>query len=258
MCHIGISIGLQRRRKEVSMTPGRIGSCAQAPTRTKEPASNGRSLRGIKNGIKERHLSSPAETSVKGRAYSVYGETRHADQAETRKAVAGGERRPVRQLSPIPFSVLPSLRLPAARPQPPESITSQLLNSQFSRSFPYTLPPANMFSLRTAQPVQVRDLAIDPTCSPSFSLPTPRLPRLPTDTSIPVSVPQRCGCFIASSFFHSSQMYVTPDGCPSAGQSNLLAALATVQSDIFKPTKYGGKYTVTLIPGIVIPPISAV
>lgn len=30
-----------------------------------------------------------------------------------------------------------------------------------------------------------------------------------------------------------------------------IAAMATVQSDIFKPTKYGGKYTVTLIPGIV-------
>jgi hypothetical protein len=27
-------------------------------------------------------------------------------------------------------------------------------------------------------------------------------------------------------------------------------AMATVQSDIFKPTKYGGKYTVTLIPGM--------
>ena len=27
--------------------------------------------------------------------------------------------------------------------------------------------------------------------------------------------------------------------------------MATVQSDIFKPTKYGGKYTVTLIPGMV-------
>src|ERR1700753_1181749 len=26
-------------------------------------------------------------------------------------------------------------------------------------------------------------------------------------------------------------------------------AYATVQSDMFKPTKYGGKYTVTLIPG---------
>ena len=25
--------------------------------------------------------------------------------------------------------------------------------------------------------------------------------------------------------------------------------MATVQSDIFKPSKYGGKYTVTLIPG---------
>lgn len=25
--------------------------------------------------------------------------------------------------------------------------------------------------------------------------------------------------------------------------------MATLQSDIFKPTKYGGKYTVTLIPG---------
>lgn len=25
--------------------------------------------------------------------------------------------------------------------------------------------------------------------------------------------------------------------------------MATVQSDIYKPTKYGGKYTVTLIPG---------
>merc|ERR1712230_278958 len=28
-----------------------------------------------------------------------------------------------------------------------------------------------------------------------------------------------------------------------------LRTFATVQSDIFKPTKYGGKYTVTLIPG---------
>jgi hypothetical protein len=28
-----------------------------------------------------------------------------------------------------------------------------------------------------------------------------------------------------------------------------LLAYATVESDIFKPTKYGGKYTVTLIPG---------
>ena len=25
--------------------------------------------------------------------------------------------------------------------------------------------------------------------------------------------------------------------------------MATIQSDIFKPTRYGGKYTVTLIPG---------
>lgn len=25
--------------------------------------------------------------------------------------------------------------------------------------------------------------------------------------------------------------------------------MATVQSDIFKPSKFGGKYTVTLIPG---------
>jgi isocitrate dehydrogenase (NAD+) len=29
----------------------------------------------------------------------------------------------------------------------------------------------------------------------------------------------------------------------------MLIAYATVQSDIFKPTKFGGKYTVTLIPG---------
>lgn len=27
-------------------------------------------------------------------------------------------------------------------------------------------------------------------------------------------------------------------------------AFASIQSDIFKPTKYGGKYTVTLIPGM--------
>jgi isocitrate dehydrogenase (NAD+) len=29
--------------------------------------------------------------------------------------------------------------------------------------------------------------------------------------------------------------------------------MATVQSDILKPTKYGGKYTVTLIPGLCLP-----
>ncbi len=34
------------------------------------------------------------------------------------------------------------------------------------------------------------------------------------------------------------------------------AAMATVQSDIFKPTKFGGKYTVTLIPGISSRPAS--
>lgn len=28
-----------------------------------------------------------------------------------------------------------------------------------------------------------------------------------------------------------------------------IKAMATVQSDIFKPTKFGGKYTTTLIPG---------
>ncbi|KLJ11886.1 isocitrate dehydrogenase [NAD] subunit 1, mitochondrial [Blastomyces silverae] len=37
---------------------------------------------------------------------------------------------------------------------------------------------------------------------------------------------------------------------PSASNANIIrAAFATIQSDIFKPTKYGGKYTVTLIPG---------
>ena len=34
-----------------------------------------------------------------------------------------------------------------------------------------------------------------------------------------------------------------------AHQFNSARGFATVQSDIFKPTKYGGKYTVTLIPG---------
>jgi hypothetical protein len=29
-------------------------------------------------------------------------------------------------------------------------------------------------------------------------------------------------------------------------------AYATVQADIFKPTKFGGKYTVTLIPGMLL------
>ncbi|KAJ5364455.1 Isocitrate dehydrogenase subunit 1 [Penicillium cataractarum] len=36
---------------------------------------------------------------------------------------------------------------------------------------------------------------------------------------------------------------------PSFGRSIPARTFATVQSDIFKPTKYGGKYTVTLIPG---------
>jgi isocitrate dehydrogenase (NAD+) len=36
---------------------------------------------------------------------------------------------------------------------------------------------------------------------------------------------------------------------PSVGRSIPARTFATVQSDIFKPTKYGGKYTVTLIPG---------
>ncbi|KAK1770117.1 isocitrate dehydrogenase [NAD] subunit 1 [Phialemonium atrogriseum] len=34
-----------------------------------------------------------------------------------------------------------------------------------------------------------------------------------------------------------------------AHQLNAARSFATIQSDIFKPTKYGGKYTVTLIPG---------
>lgn len=33
------------------------------------------------------------------------------------------------------------------------------------------------------------------------------------------------------------------------GNSDAAAAMATVGQDIFKPTKFGGKYTVTLIPG---------
>ena len=33
--------------------------------------------------------------------------------------------------------------------------------------------------------------------------------------------------------------------------------MATVTSDIFKPTKYGGKYTVTLIPGMAIAPLAS-
>ncbi|KAJ5760081.1 hypothetical protein N7520_007237 [Penicillium odoratum] len=36
---------------------------------------------------------------------------------------------------------------------------------------------------------------------------------------------------------------------PSVARSIPTRSFATVQSDIFKPTKYGGKYTVTLIPG---------
>ncbi|KAJ5195143.1 uncharacterized protein N7498_008581 [Penicillium cinerascens] len=36
---------------------------------------------------------------------------------------------------------------------------------------------------------------------------------------------------------------------PSFGRSVPARSFASVQSDIFKPTKYGGKYTVTLIPG---------
>lgn len=35
-------------------------------------------------------------------------------------------------------------------------------------------------------------------------------------------------------------------------------AFATVQSDIFKPTKYGGKYTVTLIPGMLSSQLSPI
>ncbi|OXV07965.1 hypothetical protein Egran_04275 [Elaphomyces granulatus] len=37
--------------------------------------------------------------------------------------------------------------------------------------------------------------------------------------------------------------------CRSLRPSIVTRSFATVQSDIFKPTKYGGKYTVTLIPG---------
>ncbi|KAG6090289.1 isocitrate dehydrogenase (NAD(+)) idh1 [Claviceps sp. LM220 group G6] len=35
----------------------------------------------------------------------------------------------------------------------------------------------------------------------------------------------------------------------AAGQHQVARSFATVQSDIFKPSKFGGKYTVTLIPG---------
>ncbi|CAI7565304.1 unnamed protein product [Penicillium discolor] len=38
-------------------------------------------------------------------------------------------------------------------------------------------------------------------------------------------------------------------GASSLGRSIPARTFASVQSDIFKPTKYGGKYTVTLIPG---------
>ena len=37
---------------------------------------------------------------------------------------------------------------------------------------------------------------------------------------------------------------------PPVIDANVVLALATLSSDIFKPTKFGGKYTVTLIPGM--------
>jgi hypothetical protein len=46
--------------------------------------------------------------------------------------------------------------------------------------------------------------------------------------------------------------YTMYESCIDArvyGKSDSAIAMATVGQDIFKPTKFGGKYTVTLIPG---------
>jgi len=50
--------------------------------------------------------------------------------------------------------------------------------------------------------------------------------------------------------FDSSPQYDSVRGRRAGHIADLRLAYATVQSDIFKPTKFGGKYTVTLIPGM--------
>lgn len=46
------------------------------------------------------------------------------------------------------------------------------------------------------------------------------------------------------------QLPSAPQQRDAFGDTHRSAAFATVNSDIFKPTKFGGKYTVTLIPGM--------
>ncbi|GAB1202759.1 isocitrate dehydrogenase (NAD(+)) idh1 [Aspergillus pseudonomiae] len=79
-----------------------------------------------------------------------------------------------------------------------------------------------MFSLRTAQPTQsfLRRAAV-------------------TAPSVRFSLAARC------------MSKSSPYDCSSIDHmaDSRVLAFASVQSDIFKPTKYGGKYTVTLIPG---------
>jgi hypothetical protein len=48
---------------------------------------------------------------------------------------------------------------------------------------------------------------------------------------------------------HGYTMYEYAPDVAGKGKTNPATAMATVGQDIFKPTKFGGKYTVTLIPG---------
>ena len=61
--------------------------------------------------------------------------------------------------------------------------------------------------------------------------------------------PTRCQSLAMYAQSKASAQWVYESSCCVISLADLVSGMATVQSDIFKPTKFGGKYTVTLIPG---------
>ncbi|OBT51310.1 hypothetical protein VE04_09261 [Pseudogymnoascus sp. 24MN13] len=86
------------------------------------------------------------------------------------------------------------------------------------------------------------------TAAPTTTTPTPTAPPVVTSTTVttpPAVTPGPChsGCKYCTGLVRNAT------SASSSTSAEIRRSFASVQSDIFKPTKYGSKYTVTLIPG---------
>ncbi|KFY11495.1 hypothetical protein V492_04429 [Pseudogymnoascus sp. VKM F-4246] len=76
-----------------------------------------------------------------------------------------------------------------------------------------------------------------------------RSKRLPVQHSYPHPLSTTCDMLSRSSARSAQGLLRNATSASSSTSAEIRRSFASVQSDIFKPTKYGSKYTVTLIPG---------